>query len=485
MRWRLFSLVKAFKSPKGSLGNLDAEAAGALIAAATDVSLVIDAEGVIRDAAFQNDDLADELDLRAGWIGRRWVDTVTIESRPKVEAMLHDVTSAAGSRWRHVNYVSPGGVDVPVLFSAVPLGDEGRVVAFGRDLRAVSALQQRLVNAQQTMERDYNRFQNAEMRYRVLFQISSEAVLILDADTQRVLEANPAAERLFERAAGGAHASANALAGRRFADAFDPASVAAVAALVDTVRVGGRADDVRARLPGGAGFVVSASLFRQDSHNHLLVRLSALPSEAAAILPPAQSKLLKVVENAPDGFVVTSQDGGIVTANAAFLEMAELATESQAQGQALGRWLGRSGVDLDVLLANLRQRGSMRLFATNLRGEFGSTAEVEVSAVSVMNGGQPCYGFAIRNVGRRVSAEAPAARELPRSVAQLTELIGRVPLKDLVRESTDMIERLCIEAALELTGDNRASAAEMLGLSRQSLYVKLRRYGLGDLAADQ
>jgi DNA-binding NtrC family response regulator len=43
-----------------------------------------------------------------------------------------------------------------------------------------------------------------------------------------------------------------------------------------------------------------------------------------------------------------------------------------------------------------------------------------------------------------------------------------------------MIEKLCIEAALELTGDNRASAAEMLGLSRQSLYVKLRRYGIAD-----
>jgi DNA-binding NtrC family response regulator len=69
-------------------------------------------------------------------------------------------------------------------------------------------------------------------------------------------------------------------------------------------------------------------------------------------------------------------------------------------------------------------------------------------------------------------------------VDQLTELIGRVPLKDIVRETTDVIERLCIEAALQLTGDNRASAAEMLGLSRQSLYVKLHRYGLGDLEAD-
>jgi len=43
----------------------------------------------------------------------------------------------------------------------------------------------------------------------------------------------------------------------------------------------------------------------------------------------------------------------------------------------------------------------------------------------------------------------------------------------------------CIEAALQITGDNRATAAEMLGLSRQSLYAKLRRYGLGDLAAEE
>jgi transcriptional regulator PpsR len=102
----------------------------------------------------------------------------------------------------------------------------------------------------------------------------------------------------------------------------------------------------------------------------------------------------------------------------------------------------------------------------------------------VPHGEQRCMGFTIRHVGQRLAAEPRAARNLPRSVEQLTELVGRVSLKELVRESTDLIERLCIEAALELTRDNRASAAEMLGLSRQSLYVKLRRYGLGDLSPD-
>ena len=64
-------------------------------------------------------------------------------------------------------------------------------------------------------------------------------------------------------------------------------------------------------------------------------------------------------------------------------------------------------------------------------------------------------------------------------------MVGRVPLKDLVRDSTDMIEKLCIETALTMTNDNRASAADVLGLSRQSLYAKLRRYGLGDMDDDE
>ncbi len=479
MQWGLISLVKSFKTPKKTLGNLDAEAAGTLIAAAADVTLIIDGKGIIRDFAFQNQELSTALDQGLNWLGQRWADTVTTESRPKIESLLSQSSTKAPTRWRQVNHPSAGELDVPVMYSAVQVGDEKRIVAFGRDLRVVSALQQRLVNAQQSMEADYSRLQYGEMRYRVMFQLSSEAVLIVDAASLKVVESNPAADRLFEQDAG-------RLAGQAFPGMFDDRSGPFVQSLLGSVRVAGRADDVRATLAAGRGeFIVSASLFRQENTAFFLVRLSRAHQETiAAILPKAKSKLLKVVENAPDGFVVTGQDGLITTANAAFLEMAELATEEMAVGQSLERWFGRPGVDLDVMIANLRQRGSMRLFATTLRGEFSAMSEVEISAVSVMNGGHPCYGFAIRNVGRRLPPETRAGRELPRSVGQLTELIGRVALKDLVRESTDMIERLCIEAALELTGDNRASAAEMLGLSRQSLYVKLRRYGLGDLATE-
>jgi transcriptional regulator PpsR len=483
VHWGISALVKTFVSPQTSLGDLDAGSAASLIAAASDVTLIVDAQGVIRDTAFQSSELMRDLDDSADWVGRAIDATVALDSRPKIAALLREAATTAEPKWRHINHLTTDGRSVPVLYCGVQVGGDGRVVVFGRDLRVMSALQQRLMNAQQSMERDYSKLRDVEMRYRLLFQLSSEAVLILDPAKQRVLEANPAGKEMFGTAA-------QDIVGHTMAEIFNAESLPALQAHLAAIRSGARSEDVPARLARGNQPVqVKASLFRQDNATLVLMRILPVPAShmqpgpVHAAVPDVKTKLLRAVESAPDGFVVTDHEGTIITANAAFLEMAQLPHEEQARGQHLDRWVGTSGVDLDVLTSNLRSRGSVRFFSTTIRGEAGGVTQVEISAVSVRNGGHPSFGYAIRNVGPRLHVEAPrAARQLPRSVEQLTELIGRVSLKDLVREATEVIERLSIEAALELTNDNRASAAEMLGLSRQSLYVKLRRYGIGDPA---
>lgn len=480
--------MRDFESPGRTLGDLPADVAGRLIAAASDVALIVDDKGIIRDLAFGSDEL-----LREGyydWLGKPWADTVTVESRPKVEALLRDSRANAAPRWRHINHPSLDGVDLPLSYAAVtipPQGGKGkaglRSVVFGRDLRANAALQQRLVSAQQAMERDYWRLRHMETRYRALFQVSAEAVAILDAVNGKLEEANPAALALFGPDA--------ARPGWMLSGSFEldrgAKSTASVAAMLGRVSATGRPERTIARLPGRPGeFAVCASLFRQERTTHLLVRVAPNDGSAQVAEGAAQSAVLKLIEGAPDAFVVTDLEGLILTANHAFIDLAQLATETQVRGQSLERWLGRSGVDLSVLIANLRQRGSVRLFATVMRGEYGASTEVEISGVAVTEGEQPCLGFTIRDVSRRLAPESRTTndgREMPRSVGQMTELVGRVPLKDIVRDTTDLIEQLCIEAALELTHDNRASAAEMLGLSRQSLYVKLRRFNIGDLTA--
>jgi transcriptional regulator PpsR len=472
-----------FRQPELFLANLDADTAGTLVAAAADLVLIVDDEGIIRDMAVGNNDLQSQGNL--DWLGKPWSQTVTIESRPKVEDMLKEAVSGAAARWRHVNHPSADGADLPLSYSVVPISVSsaasrpGRYhsVVFGRDLRAQVALQQRVVSAQLSMERDYWRLRHVETRYRLLFQVASEGVLILDAATEKLEDANPAAYKLF-----GDNARRT---GWMLADSLDAPSIAELEKLFVGLRSNGKSDPIAVRLVGNPeSFTLSGSLFRQENSAHFLLRFT-LPNQAQpSVEKTGRQLLLHAVESAPDAFVVTNLDGRVLAGNQAFLELAQLANEELARGESLEKWLGRTGVDLSVLISNLRQRGAVRLFATRMRGEYGSITDVEISAVAVTTGEQPCLGFTIRDVGRRLTSEARTGKELPRSAGQMTELVGRVPLRDIVRETTDLIEQLCIEAALELTGDNRASAAEMLGLSRQSLYVKLRRFGVGDAVTE-
>ena len=207
---------------------------------------------------------------------KSWVQTVAPDSRQKVEAMLRDAQAAVNAdvgRWRQVNHPAEDGDELPLLYSAVRLGDgaprgKGRIVAFARDLRATVALQRRLIDTQQAMERDYWRSREAETRYRHLLETSSEAVLIVDGSTQKVLEANPAARALC--------ASTRAkLVGAALPMLFETAHGERLQDLLAAARSVGKKDAVRVRLLDGSTEVaVSASVFRQEDAVLVLVRLT-------------------------------------------------------------------------------------------------------------------------------------------------------------------------------------------------------------------
>ncbi len=462
-----------FRDPATMLRDVDMSATIGVLAAAGDVVFVIDADGVIRDIALGSG--AVPASRIEEWVNQRWVDIVTIESRVKIEEMLAEASINGTLRWRQVNHGSGIG-DLPMRYLAMSAGKSGRIIAIGRDMRAEANLQQRLLQAQQSMERDYVRLRQAEARYRMLFDLSSEAVFIVDTVSRQILDANPAANLLIGVAAG-------ELSGRSLPTLFANESRDTAVALLGSVAAAEQSEPATIRLVDGTERLLSASLFRQDRGSCFLVRLMT-HEQGSASLEQESRRLFEVLDRLPDAFVVTNDEMMIIAENAAFLDLAQLARKEQSRGQPLARFLGRQGIDLNLLVTQLREHGSVRNFSTIVRGAYDTQDEVEVSAVAVIDAGLPCFGFSIRNVGRRLSDLPVIGRELPRSVEQLTELVGRVSLKEIVRESTDLIERLCIEAALTHTADNRASAAEILGLSRQSLYSKLHRHGIGNLGED-
>ncbi len=458
-----FSTARRIR-PDAFDAGLSAADAVRLLGAAGDLSLIVDADGVVWDAAGGVDATIPDADLQH-WIGRPWLDLVTVESRPKIEEMLRD--GAGDPRWRQVNHSIASG-DLPVRYATISLGD-GRRIAIGRDLRPQAAAQQRLLQAQQALERDYLRLRQAESRYRLLFDQSRDAVLIVDAGTRRIREANAAAHRLFGMRAG-------ALVNQPVGSIAAAESRDALIAHLGAAGVSESLAPLRLPLARKAGEAsVTARAFREGGVAHWLLQLSTAAGSDGA--DAEETRLADLVARMPDAFVLTDSDLAIVTANAAFADLAHAPSLERLTGMPLGEWLGRPGIDLQLIVAQVRDGGSAANVATILRGPAGEQIDVEVSAVSAGDG----YGFVMRDISRRLRAAPEPGIGLPGSVDQLTELVGRMSLKEIVRESTDMIERLCIEAALAYTDDNRASAAEILGVSRQSLYSKLHRHGLGSL----
>jgi transcriptional regulator PpsR len=464
--------VAHFEDPDLLSNALSGPASTSLIVNSNDVSLIIDSAGIIRDVATGPG--ATALDIAKDWIGKPWLDTVTPESRPKIERLLKP-GELDEARWRQVNHDLPDAPDLPVIYKTVWLEDGERILALGRELQQVSQLQQRLLDTQHSLERDYARLHQAEVRYRMLFSMSSEAILFVDADSRKIVEANPAAGDLLG-------SPANKLINRSFPRGFSDNSNDTIDELLLRVRAAGGAEDVVVTSADGNHAIrLSASLVRRDDGPYFLIRMRAAEKNVSDGI---SHRVIDIVNRAPDAFVVTDVDGQILAGNAAFLNLVSMATDLQTVNQPLDRWLGRPGIDVPLLLRNLKERGEIRQFETVVFPEFGDPIDVELSAVSALDSDNPCLGFVIRRKLQRKADEASGASVLPRSLEEMTELVGRVPLKDLVRETTDIIERMCIEAALKMSNQSRASAAEMLGLSRQSLYVKLRRYGIGENDSD-
>ncbi len=446
------------------------ETAADLAANAADITLLIDEDGVIRDAAFPGEELA-KGDY-GSWIGQRWTDVVRPDSRDKVLDLLSRGRTPGERRWRHINHTRSGDADLPVRYFTMPASREGWLLAIGRDLDAASRLQQRLIDAQRSVEREYGRVRQAEIRFRLLFRLIDEGVLIIEDAGMRISDANPAAARLLD-------CPVEKIEGRTVDSILGPAASRSLSDLLAVTRRTGLAETGTLSMDGRSEPVsVTASLYKESSRTFFLIRLADGAERRAA---KDDAGLSRVAEMLPDGLIVIDERGQILTANIAFGDLVDLPDARRGAGLALSQFLGRTETELNVLLANLREHGAVRNYATTLLTRSGLREPVELSAVAAPSpSGAPVFGFSIRPTSLRMP-DQPAAGAPGKGVDHLSELVGRLALKDIVRESTDMIERACIEAALELTNNNRASAAELLGLSRQSLYAKMHRHKVGAL----
>jgi DNA-binding NtrC family response regulator len=85
--------------------------------------------------------------------------------------------------------------------------------------------------------------------------------------------------------------------------------------------------------------------------------------------------------------------------------------------------------------------------------------------------------------GRGHQAAAAAEATVPAPTAMAAEGSGATSLKEVVRAETSRVERELIARALDETGGNVTQAAKLLKISRKSLQMKMKEFGLRDREA--
>jgi transcriptional regulator PpsR len=438
-----------------------------------DVTLILDLDGVIQEATLSS---ALSSEGVQSWLGKTWTDTVDDSVGDKVRRIMADARATGVSAFRQITQRFPSGLEIPMEYTTVLLGGRAGLLAIGKSLQAVAELQSKLITAQQTMERDYWKLREVETKYRLLFDASHEPALILNAVTLRVTEANPAAVRAIDP-------NLKSAVGRPLLADVTPDDRANFETMIGRVREQGKAPAITIRLgKEQKSWLARGSLMSPDPSPILLLQLNA-PAGTQPSAPTPEISTDDMIERLPDAFIIIDRNGIIRRANRSFLDLVETNTKSAVIGERLTRWLSRPGADLPVLLANVERHGSVRLFNTVIQGELGTQTEVEISATGSSDTDAAYLGVMIRDIGRRLGRPAEDGN-LRAELGAVAERIGKTPLRQLVKDTVELVERHYVQSALALANQNRTVTAELLGLSRQSLYAKLNRYGLSSANED-
>ena len=454
----------------GSIPLIGPDILGNIISNLADLAVVISSEGRV-------------LTVLANPIHRNWVDLdkwergnirdfLTKESIPKLEAALESyLEDDQVSRPIELNHLdTKRGWEFPINYTLHQIGPDDAILMLGRDLSPIAEMQQQLVKAQLALEQDYESQREYDTRFQVMLRNMRDAVVFVAVGTGRVTELNPAAVDLLGK-------PRDAVVGKAFARIFTGVTQTE---LIEQLSTASHSDGTgQVKLESwrtGRTLSLAPTLFRAAGERLLMCRIEALGNEVAAVDAYTRN-LVALFEAGADAIVLTDQSGTITSSNEAFLNLVDAPDRQSVRGRLVSDFLVRGAVDQRLLMESGRSGARMRIYNTKVVGEYGGQRPVSVSATYLNDRTAPCFAFVLRDASL---TEAVHAVDQPRTddAQQINALVGSATLKDIVAQTTDVVEKMCIETAIELTGNNRVAAAEMLGLSRQSLYVKLRKFDM-------
>ena len=324
------------------------------------------------------------------------------------------------------------------------------------------------MKTQLKFEREYDRYRSFDTKYRVILEQCGSAFIIVD-ETGKIVDFNKKAATIIER---------TDLQHITLEELFNHRTSIEILNELETLNKNAPSNALKAFLKNSNKEVqLKGTFFRSNEGVHTLIRLNNTASQKA---PHSREKLYlsDLYQKTTDAFVFIDEAGKIVDTNDSFLTLSENANVDEVVGKSFSDFLRNTATDLKILTDNSKKLGKIRTYATEFITTFGSKIPVTISSTWVSNEDDDFYGFILRD-SSNIEFEKQNDNE-QYSWEATTKLVGSAPLKELVAQTGDIAERICLETALNLTSNNKVAAADLLSLSRQSLYVKLRKHNLLD-----
>ena len=314
---------------------------------------------MIREASLANSISGEEV---GGWVGRPWIDTVDDGCGVTIERMIAEARTNGVSDFRRVEQRFPSGVELPIEYNAVRLGNRSGMIVIGKNLQTVTGVQTRLREAQHAREQEAWKLRGVENRSRLPVETSEDPVLLLRGDDLRILEANPSAIRAGAFDAGPDFPAVLSLRDR-----------AAFVVMMARIGEDGRTPGIMIHLgAAGTSWLARASLTAGQPEPVFMIQLTPVaPAQDPQAGPVSLDGL---IDRLPDGFVLVDAAGLVRRANRAFLDLVQAAVPAAVIGQPLSRWLSQPGADAAALIATIERHRLVRRFSTTPESRGSVTA---------------------------------------------------------------------------------------------------------------
>ncbi len=449
------------------LPGADIDLLNNILGTAADIILVLGKDGMIKEARRQGE--SDLIFNSDEWEGKNIRDLVSIGCKEKIDSLLKLPSDSQSTRALQISHPGTEDTDAPVSYRATKLNARGDLILFGQCEIKLTAMQNRLFEAQITLDREISKLRRKQDIYKNIFKSSKIPQVIVEVDTLQVVDLNAEAKRAI--------GPEKAKSKRPLIFDLFPADDNSILHKALLSSAENSLDPVQINLKDGSTAQLSASSHYMDGKNHVLLEILCegevhSPQE----FPHAIGNISDIIEVMPDAYVVLDEMQKVVAANSLFYRLFAIQDDYDLTSLSFETLWDEPRVHAEALFSKLHNKGMAKVEAVIVKNLHNDKITVDISGHKFVSDQDVCLGLSFRkNVGDdHASFSLGQDRTLPDQWVE--SLVNTMSLKEIVRQTTDSIEQLCIDRALKLTENNRASTAKLLGISRQSLYLKMKSY---------